>query len=401
MTLKWVKQCSGKSLFKYKAIKKAPMRVTCDIFCDVVDNFGDIGVTWRLAKQLVAEHDQHVRLWVNNLTAFCQLCPEADENVPVQSRSGVEVHFWPKIWVPSQPADLVIEAFGCELPQPYIDAMATRTKPSLWLNLEYLSAEDWVNGCHCLPSLQPKGLKKHFFFPGFTPQTGGLLREKDLLTQRMRFQQDADAQCEFLSQYGVTPHPNAVLISLFAYENPALPSWLEALSKSSTLVQLLVPVGRVLSNLKHWLNLKTLTSGDIIVRGALTINVIPFMSQEDYDRLLWLCDFNIVRGEDSFVRAQWAGRPFLWHIYPQQENTHLDKLEAFMTLYCAGLESTTINTLRQLWLAWNNGENLFHQWEDLVAVWPTLERHAEQWCEQQSTQTNLASAIAQFYQTSV
>lgn len=377
------------------------MSVSCDIFCDVIDNFGDIGVTWRLAKQLVAEHNQNVRLWVNDLNAFCHLCPEADINAAIQLLKGVEIHLWQDPWQPTRPADLVIEAFGCELPQTYIDAMVARAEPSLWLNLEYLSAEDWVSGCHGLPSLQPKGLKKFFFFPGFTPQTGGLLRENDLLAQRKHCQSSPKAQETFLTRYGVTIQPAAQLISLFAYENPALPSWLDALSKSSIPVQLLVPEGRILGDLKQWLNLNTLAPGDIIVRGALTINVLPFMSQEDYDQLLWLCDFNVVRGEDSFVRAQWAGRPFLWHIYPQTENTHLDKLEAFLDLYCASLDASAGNKVRQLWLAWNNAGDMHLPWEDLGEVWRTLEKHGERWCELQSTQTNLAAAIAQFHQYSV
>ncbi|HET9045379.1 MAG TPA: elongation factor P maturation arginine rhamnosyltransferase EarP, partial [Casimicrobiaceae bacterium] len=38
-----------------------------DVFCKVVDNFGDAGVCWRLARQLVAEHDLAVTLWIDVL----------------------------------------------------------------------------------------------------------------------------------------------------------------------------------------------------------------------------------------------------------------------------------------------------------------------------------------------
>jgi uncharacterized repeat protein (TIGR03837 family) len=62
---------------------------------------------------------------------------------------------------------------------------------------------------------------------------------------------------------------------------------------------------------------------------------IPFISQDEYDWLLAQCDINIVRGEDSFVRAQLAGKPFIWHIYPQSDQAHEVKLAAFLDLYLA------------------------------------------------------------------
>ena len=76
-------------------------------------------------------------------------------------------------------------------------------------------------------------------------------------------------------------------------------------------------------------------AGAARTRGALTVRVLPFVPQDDYDRLLWACDVNFVRGEDSFVRAQWAGQPFLWHIYLQDENLHHVKLRAFLQRYAA------------------------------------------------------------------
>ncbi|MGY8831966.1 MAG: elongation factor P maturation arginine rhamnosyltransferase EarP, partial [Pseudomonadales bacterium] len=143
------------------------MRPTWDIFCSVVDNYGDIGVTWRLARQLVAEHGLAVRLWVDDLSAFAWLCPQADVAALRQHQQGVEVCWWGDDWQAVDTADVVIEAFACELPASYIAAMARRAQKPLWLNLEYLSAEEWVEGCHGLPSLQSNGLSKVFFFSGF------------------------------------------------------------------------------------------------------------------------------------------------------------------------------------------------------------------------------------------
>lgn len=377
------------------------MRARWDIFCSVIDNFGDIGVTWRLARQLVAEHDQAVRLWVDDLETFCRLCPQASPLEARQVHEGVTVQRWLQhASHPHQPvdaADVVIEAFACQLPEDYIDAMARRSRPSLWLNLEYLSAEDWVEGCHGLPSLQPRGLQKFFFFPGFTPQTGGLLREANLIEERRRFQQDPAARQLFLNRLGIRPHKNSRLVSLFAYENKSLSSWLNTLAADNKATHLLVPPGRIIANLQEWLGVKQLSEGDQYQRGALNVQLLPFLSQQDYDRLLWSCDFNAVRGEDSFVRAQWAGKPFLWHIYPQQDNAHMEKLDAFLRLYCQGLSPATSTALQAHWHAWNSGQNMAQSEQALEKIWPELEAHSEAWCTKLGAQINISTALVQFF----
>ncbi|MGG5873737.1 elongation factor P maturation arginine rhamnosyltransferase EarP [Pseudomonas peli] len=373
------------------------MKATWDIFCSVVDNYGDIGVTWRLARQLVAEHGLAVRLWVDDMGAFVRLCPQADAQALRQVQQGVEVCLWRAEWQAVEPADVVIEAFACELPATYIGAMAQRSQKPLWLNLEYLSAEEWVEGCHGLPSLQSNGLSKFFFFPGFTAGSGGLLRERELLVQRRAFQADSGVREVFLRSIGVTPLPGARLISLFAYENAALASWLDVLAVDAQASQLLVPEGRILADLQAWLGGAALQVGDSRQRGQLHIQVLPFIQQDQYDRLLWSCDFNAVRGEDSFVRAQWAGRPLLWHIYEQADNAHLEKLDAFLALYKEGLSADGQRALVELWHAWNTGQSVKESWNQLLQRWPEQQTHAEQWCLQRASQADLAEALVLFY----
>ena len=368
-----------------------------DIFCSVVDNYGDIGVTWRLARQLAAEQGHVVRLWIDELGAFVRLCPEASVDAECQRWSGVEVRLWREPFPAVEPAQVVIEAFACQLPSAYIEAMAASGTRRLWLNLEYLSAEDWVAGCHGLPSPQPSGLQKFFFFPGFVEGTGGLLREADLLARRRAFQADAQAQQAFLQSLGVIREAGARLISLFAYENAGLAGWLDALAADSQSTQLLVPQGKVLANLQAWLGEAQLVPGDQRRRGNLLIHVLPFVAQDDYDRLLWCCDLNAVRGEDSFVRAQWAGRPLLWHIYPQEERAHWDKLEAFLAIYNAELMPEAAAVQAEFWRAWNAGEGMETAWPALLEVWPVLQRHAEHWCDDQAARSDLATTLEQFY----
>jgi uncharacterized repeat protein (TIGR03837 family) len=373
------------------------MKTRWDIFCTVVDNFGDIGVTWRLARQLVAEHGLAVRLWVDDLRAFERLCPEIDIHAAQQRQHDVEVRQWPAEWEPTEAADVVIAAFACQLPSAYMDAMVEREKSPLWMNLDYLSAEDWVIGCHGLPSVKYKSVQKFFFFPGFQKGTGGLLRERGLLEQRRQFQQNPQAQREFLQGLGIDPAPGAQLISLFAYENTGLASWLDGMAGDSTSTHLLVPEGRILGDVERWLGVQGLAAGAVHVRDALTVQVLPFVRQDQYDQLLWCCDFNAVRGEDSFVRAQWAGRPFLWHIYRQDEDIHLDKLEAFLELYVKGLSVPAQEAISGLWRAWNAGEKIADHWQFTRKHWPELKKHAEAWCQEQALQADLATALVQFY----
>ena len=367
-----------------------------DIFCSVVDNYGDIGVTWRLARQLAGEHRQHVRLWVDDLAAFVRICPAADATAALQQQSGVEVRLWVKPWQDTAAADVVIEAFACEMPAAYIDAMSRRQTPTLWLNLEYLSAESWVESCHGLPSMQASGLQKYFYFPGFTSATGGLLREADLLARRDAFQADPAASLRFLESLGVQPHARERRISLFAYENAALGGWLDSLARGGAATLLLVPEGRVLADVERWAG-KRLAAGEQYLRDALRVQVLPFVRQEDYDLLLWSCDVNAVRGEDSFVRAQWAGRPFVWHIYQQEEDVHLEKLEAFLALFGAGMDEALRSDLREFWLAWNGCGNAGDAWQNLEKRLPEWSAWIGDWQRRLSEQTDLAAGLVRFY----
>lgn len=368
-----------------------------DIFCAVIDNYGDIGVCWRLARQLASEHGCSVRLWVDDLYSFARLCPEINPKCAVQQHRGVVIHHWRKeAFIASQPGSVVVEAFGCTLPDSFIAAMATQAKPPIWINLEYLSAEDWVADCHGLASLQSSGLKKFFFFPGVQPKTGGVLREATLLAQRNRFKAQPQTQQRFLADLGVSVAPNERLISVFAYEVPGIKPWLELLQQATQPTHLLIPEGRVLTSLASALEVDALHSGTHIQRGALHLWILPFLTQEDYDRLLWCCALNIVRGEDSLIRAQWAGVPFIWHIYPQSDQAHWGKLEAFFQQYTQGMAADAAGALWQLWRSWNASEGLEQSWpasEQYASDWL---QGAVAWSEMQSQRLDLASALVEF-----
>ncbi|MDE2117518.1 MAG: elongation factor P maturation arginine rhamnosyltransferase EarP [Betaproteobacteria bacterium] len=373
---------------------------SCDIFCNVIDNYGDIGVCWRLARQLAHEHGMAVRLWVDDLASFRRLCPEADAQLAQQRCRGVEIRHWASLFPEVEPAHLVIEAFACELPEPYIAAMAAQEHEPVWINLEYLSAEDWVEGCHKLPSPHPSlPLTKYFFFPGFTPQTGGLLLERDLLARRDAFQNDAAQQQAFWQSIGMAPpKPEETCISLFCYENLALPELLGAWAAGNASILCLVPEGRILPQVGQYFGDAVPCAGKGYLSGNLQVRVLPFVEQERYDELLWACDINFVRGEDSCVRAQWAGKPFVWHIYPQHDNVHMQKLRAFMALYCAGLPPEAGRALHELWEAWNGGQALSDGWNDFSAQRSMLRQHAIDWAQELSG-NSLALNLLDFFRS--
>ncbi len=373
-------------------------RTHWDIFCNVIDNYGDIGVCWRLARQLASEHQLHVRLWVDDLVSFAKLAPELDPNCNTQNLIGVEIRHWVSPFSDIVPADVVIEAFACSLPERYIATMAAQHEKPIWINLEYLSAEPWIANYHGLPSPHPRlPLTKYFFFPGFTKPSGGLLREAGLFAERDAFQADATAQAAWWKKLGITAPSDALLFSLFAYPHAPISPFLAAWSSATKPIVCLVPDTPFSRDISTALGVEPLSAGKRICHGNLTLIGLPFLSQPEYDRLLWLCDLNFVRGEDSFIRAQLAAKPLIWHIYPQHDTVHQEKLEAFLALYCLAAPET--QALPELWRAWNG---LFDApaltWPGFVATLPALTRHARRWATGLERQTDLASQLVKFSQ---
>jgi uncharacterized repeat protein (TIGR03837 family) len=367
-----------------------------DIFCSVIDNFGDAGVCWRLARQLVADHALEVRLFVDALPVLARMAPTLDPRREEQFVDGVQVRRWGGAQSESSvadPGDTVIEAFGCGLSESYLAAMAARDRQPLWINLEYLSAEAWIEGCHGLASRHPRlPLTRHFFFPGFTAASGGLLRERDLFIRRDAFLAEAKAQGELWHKLGATkPGVETTIVSLFCYPNAPVASLLGAWEKSDQPVLCLVPDGVAVSAFDVW------SAGAVkgITRGALTLIRFSFLSQEDYDRLLWQCDVNFVRGEDSFVRAQWAARPFVWQPYPQSEDAHRLKLEAFLERYVERVPLHAQGTLRALWSAWNGQTDRAGYW-DVRRARAELSAHARGWAEALAGLPDLAENLVRF-----
>jgi len=302
-----------------------------DIFCRVIDNHGDLGVCWRLAADLGSRGEQ-VRLWIDDPLALAWMAPHG--------ASGVSVVRWVDPLPAFEPGDVVIEAFGCDPPAAFVARMAALATPPLWINLEYLSAEPYVGRCHGLRSPQQSGpaagLSKWFYYPGFTPDSGGLLREAYAL----------DAGDEgWLAAQGVPLRAGERRVSLFAYADAPLESLFERLDDRPTLLLLAAGAAQA----------PALALFDARGRCGryLRAHALPWFDQPGYDQLLRACELNFARGEDSIVRAMWAGAPFVWQIYAQTDAAHAVKLEALLERLTARASPALAAAVRQLWQAWN------------------------------------------------
>lgn len=366
------------------------------LFCTVIDNFGDVGVAWRLAQALARKFDATVHLWLDDFSALQKIAPDAAQSV-------VQLHAWQEgqeidisqLEIPQ----LVIETFACTLPENVITLMAKHR--IFWLNWEYLSAEDWAVRTHAMPSLQSNGASKYFWQMGFLPETGGLLREEDLMIRANHYSQHHAENTD-------------LTLFLFGYQSPIWAKWLRIWQQFQRPLTLHLADNKIINSLKaqQFLPEHALIESDVYHSGCLKLCRLPFVPQQQFDELLWQADILMIRGEDSFVRAQYAGKPFMWHIYPQQEQAHLEKLAAFWRLPFHLAQNnpvfTEIKTFQAAFLALSdelNGGQILDEktcaqyWQTLFDGLPIWRLFAQNWrdylWQQSDAMTRLATFLAE------
>lgn len=321
-----------------------------------------------------------MRLLIDDLVPLAALRPGVNPGQASQIIDGVLIERWTQQFdldPAISAADVVIEAFGCSPPNNYLAAMARRKFAPVWINLEYLSAETWIKDFHRLASPHPRlPLTKFFFFPGFTPDSGGLL-PGSLNNQ---------AQTPAIDKHGLR-------ISLFCYR--VAPLLLECWASSAVPIHCLVADGLPRQQVAAWLN-QLFNPGDQVRRQRLTLTALPFLAQTDYDELLTSCALNFVRGEDSFVRAQWAQRPLVWQIYPQADDAHLPKLNAFIQRYSTNLSPQAAQAFNDFWRAWNGLGDLADTWSAFHTHLSEYAAHARPWAQKLSQAGDLTEKLAQF-----
>ncbi len=363
-----------------------------DIFCKIVDNFGDIGVCWRLARQLHAEHHLAITLWIDDWNVAQQLIPDLNPQPSSQYIQGIHIQHWQANSAFTQAADVVIEAFGCELPATYMARMAAST---IWINLEYLSAESWVADFHGRHSKRD-GLTRYFFFPGFGEATGGLLREHSIVVDNQAIANNAALQREFFKQLQQAPAAEALKVSLFCYPDAPMNDLLNAMASGSQPIVCMIPATGILSKVSTFFGRDHLSVGEVCTHNNLSVHILPFLSQIDYDKLLASCDINFVRGEDSWIRAIWAGKPFIWQPYRQSEQTHLIKLQAFLDRSYGNTETSTQHANAALYLAWTENHMRSEIWQNYLQHLNVLQHQHIQQCRQLADLPDLASNLVIF-----
>jgi len=279
-----------------------------DIFCEVIDNYGDVGVAYRLARELKRIYPNKELRFIINQTEELNLIKKNDDIIVIDYKDVDKIE---------QPADLVIETFACNIPEIYMDKALKTSK--LMIN-----QESFLGG----------NLKKYFFIPGLSEKSGGIILDKEFLDRKNKVQENREY---YLKQFNINENYD-LIISVFSYEKN-FDNFLKTLQKLDKKVLLLLLSEKTQKNFIKYFDNNNYYDKIKAVK-------LPFFTYDKYEELLALCDINLVRGEDSFVRALLLAKPFLWHIYPQDENAHIIKLESFLEKYCPNnkeLKETFIN----------------------------------------------------------
>jgi uncharacterized repeat protein (TIGR03837 family) len=253
---------------------------------------------------------------------------------------------------------------------------------------------------HGLPSPHPQlPVVRRFWFPGFTERTGGLIREQGLFAARDAFQANEDERRRWWGSLGVVVPESALKASLFCYSHASVWALLDTLADGDRPIVCVVPEGVARRELDRWCGgAVPPPGGPPLLRDHLQLHVIPFVTQEEYDRLLWACDVNFVRGEDSLVRALWAARPFIWQAYPQEGVAHQAKIAAFEERYTRHVTADAARVFRAMSGTWNarpGSPVITIAWTEFMAALPDLTRHGRRWADELAGLRELATGMVE------
>ena len=306
-------------------------KISIDIFCKIIDNYGDIGVIYRLIKELKITYgnDVNIRLIINKLDEFRAINSQIEDKnyQQIESYLCMTYDYLEKNLENLSVPDVIIEGFGCDIPRKYKNLAYQKSK--LIINLEYLTGEKWGEDFHLMESIIPSSItKKVFFIPGFDENSGGLLisdRTKKKVNKNKKF---------YLEKYfgDIENYDDKLKGTVFTYEKNFLPL-LDALNNLNRDCILLLMGDKTQQSIKKILPEIKKDFGNQYKYGRIIIKFQNFLSQEEYEEVIQVADFNYARGEDSIVRAIISGHPFLWHIYCQEDFVHMEKLNGFLSKY--------------------------------------------------------------------
>ncbi len=365
--------------------------ISCTLWCRVIDNFGDAGVAWRLAKSLSQEFHWRVRLMIDAPATLAAFVPECPADAKEADVLGIHVRRWTDASGDREAADapdVTVETFSCRLPDAVEAALARRfdaAMPTAVFALDYLTAERYAEESNGLVSRHPRwGYPKTFLFPGFSEKTAGVVREADAGDRRTAF--TPEKRRAFLTAHGADPDAPFTLF-LFTYPVNPVASLAKAMAEAGEPVQVLLAPGEASQQFEAALASLGRPAGLTTVR-------LPMLPQADFDDVLLASDAALVRGEDSTLRAQLSGVPLLWTLYPQTEETHLVKLRAFAGVYGPHMSPAA----RKAWLAMEEGLNAggitTAEWAAWRAELSALRDGALRWRTRLLSQPTAAQTVA-------
>ncbi len=350
-----------------------------DIFCEVIDNFGDVAVLTRLARQL-AKAEANVRIFVSRTKELLILNEDlSDEDMQCHEKiCYMTYHHLEKNIDNIEPAEIIIEGFACFINEKYLEKAKQKSK--LLINLEYLTSEDFAFDCHGLES--PLGdcqLKKYFYIPGFSEKLGGVIVDEESLKLRCD-----SSECDVCG--------NDFKMLIFSYEKN-YDKLFEKLMRLENSIYVKFLSEKVLANYANIYMKKE-------YKKQVQAVYIDSMSQKHYQDEVMCTDFKIVRGEDSFVHAVIVGKPFIWHAYFQEDGVHLKKIEGFFKRYREYFDknhkdvyNNEVDILEKLFLDFNdrkenshlepakeNYDDFFYHYETIATMSKLFAEHVKKDC---------------------
>ncbi|MDR2729095.1 MAG: elongation factor P maturation arginine rhamnosyltransferase EarP [Chitinispirillales bacterium] len=341
-----------------------------DIFCNCIDNFGDAGVVYRFAKEFKIKHPHcRTRVFIDSKETLAAIVKEIDPSQVTQEHESIlyisTLSLTEALIDTLGAADVMVEAFACHIPQALLELAYDRSK--LIINLEYLSAESWVEDYHLKESLLGRGsVRKFFFMPGFRENTGGLILNSRLNAMRVsnkfnRFQILNSLLSPFHNV--VDTQENELIGTLFTYKRGFDSLLIDLAALNHHKITLLVFGEKSQQSISA--SLKRLGEQHYSEEPHpqysyknVKLIYMPFIGQHDYDTLLCCTDFNIVRGEDSLSRAVLSGKPFIWNAYIQDEKYQRVKVEALLeTMRPFYKNEKEFTGYRELMLKFNDASN--------------------------------------------
>ena len=327
------------------------------VLCKVVDNFGDIGVVWRLCCQLSNQIKKEnltskINLIVDDLASFNKICNSVDFSKSFQVIDEINIYNWndEKLCYDEfskndgENLSVILEVFQCGRPA-WMEKILFEDKLNRTVQIimiDYLTAEKYAEDFHCLQSLtRSSKVQKVNFMPGFTNKTGGLI---------------IDSEWEHFCDY-----QNNKTLLCFTYDR----NWdalANACKKSNYIEKVLIAPGKGFESLK-----KSFYS-NFIKDSNLKIEELSFMNQNEWDKMLKNCGVLFIRGEESMSRACLSGIPFVWHAYPQSNEYQLIKVRALLERMSNHFEVEDFKIIEKVWILINSAESEVEQEEFEKAI---------------------------------